>query len=287
VLSKRNLCLDLNRIIRRPSPFKYYTSPLLWNDPHISKGMLEAHLDQSHDSASFREQFIERSVEWMSSRFIVPGRTTRICDFGCGPGLWTTRFAERDALVTGVDLSARSIRYARDTAIDKGLDIHYVHGDYLQYSPDGRFDLITMIAGDFSALSPEQSRRLLQTFRSLLAEQGSLLLDVASTEQWREATEKTLYESFPAGGFWSPNAHHVFTSTHKYDREKLICDKYTIIEEARVFEIYTWNQCYNTACLEQLFEENGFRITEFLSDVAGTPYRDDTRWIALIAAKSG
>ena len=283
--STMTMFYELERVRRRPLPFEHYTSPQLWNDPHISMGMLEAHLDQSHDAASFRSEFIDRAVEWISSRFIVPGRT-RICDFGCGPGLWTTRFAERGALVTGIDLSERSIHYARDSARRTGLNIRYVLGDYLECSLDDRFDLITMIAGDFSVLSPLQSRALLQTFRSLLAEGGTLLLDVASEEQYREAVEKTLYEFFLEGGFWSPNAHHVFTSTYKYDREKVICDRYTIIEETRAFEIYTWNQCYNTACLRQLFEENGFQITEFLSDVAGTPYRDDTRCIALIAAES-
>jgi len=279
------LFYELERIRRRPLPFEHYTSPQLWNDPHISKGMLEAHLDQSHNAASFRSQFVDRAVEWISSRFITPGRI-RICDFGCGPGLWTMRFAERGALVTGVDLSERSIRYARDTARKKGLDIRYVLEDYLQWSPDDRFDLITMIAGDFSALSPHQSRTLLQKFRSLLSEGGSLLLDVASTRQFREATEKTECEFFPSGGYWSPAPHHVITGTYKYDSGQVLCDKYTIVEEARSFEIYTWNQCYNRPSLRQLLQENGLQTTEFLSDVAGTPFRDGTRWIAVVAVRA-
>ena len=273
---------DLQRVFRRPRPFEYYTSPQLWNDPHISKGMLEAHLDQSHDAASSRTEFIDSAVEWISSRFIVPGRTP-ICDFGCGPGLWTTRFAERGALVTGIDLSERSIGYARDTAAAKGLDIRYILGDYLQCSPDGRFDLITMIAGDLSALSPHQTRTLLQTFRSLLSEGGALLLDVASMEQWQEATEKTELEFFSSGGFWSPAPHHVLTCSYKYAAERLLGNKYTVVEATRTFEIYTWNQCYDTGSLRRLFEESGLQTTEFLSDVAGTAFREDSRWIAVIA----
>ncbi len=274
---------ELQRVFRRPRPFEYYTSPQLWNDPHISKGMLEAHLDQSHDAASSRTEFIDSAVEWISSRFIVPGRTP-ICDFGCGPGLWTTRFAERGALVTGIDLSERSISYARDTAIAKGLDIRYVLGDYLQCSPDGTFDLITMIAGDLSALSPHQTRTLLQTFRSLLSEGGALLLDVASMEQWQEATENTEHEFFASGDFWSPVPHHVLTNSYKYAAEGLLGKKYTVVEETRTFEIYTWNQCYTTESLSRLFKESGFQVTEFLSDIAGTPFRDDSRWVAVIAA---
>ena len=35
--------------------------------------------------------------------------STRIADFGCGPGLYTTRLARKQAQVTGVDFSKRSI----------------------------------------------------------------------------------------------------------------------------------------------------------------------------------
>jgi len=279
------LFAELERILRRPKPFEYYTSPQLWNDRHISKGMLDAHLDQNHDAASFRTEFIDRAVDWISSRFIVPGKT-RICDFGCGPGLWTTRFAERGAAVTGIDMSERSILHARDIAREKNLDIRYILGDYLQFSLDDRFDLITMIAGDFSVLSPDQRTTLLRTFGTLLSEEGALLVDVASMAQWREAAERTQYKFSSTGGFWSSAAHHVFTTTYKYEQENLLCDKYTVIEEAGVLEIYVWNQCYDTESLKGLFEKNGFQIREFLSDVAGTPLRDDARSIAVVALES-
>ena len=74
----------MGRIVTKPRPFEYYTSPQLWNDSHISKGMLDAHLDQGHDSASYREKFIDKGVDWMASRFDI-AEETRICDFGCGP----------------------------------------------------------------------------------------------------------------------------------------------------------------------------------------------------------
>ena len=80
---------------------------------------------------------------------------TRVCDFGCGPGLWTTRFAERGAAVTGVDFSERSIRHAQNVAAEKNLAIRYVVQDYLDFATDDRFDLITMIHGDFSVLGPD------------------------------------------------------------------------------------------------------------------------------------
>ncbi|MBE1536562.1 class I SAM-dependent methyltransferase [Actinomadura algeriensis] len=53
-----------------------------------------------------------------------PGdRYAAICDLGCGTGQYTLKLAERypGARITGVDLSAASLRYAQRRAADRGL----------------------------------------------------------------------------------------------------------------------------------------------------------------------
>jgi SAM-dependent methyltransferase len=279
-----SLFAALGRIVDRPEPFAYYTSPQLWNDPHISKGMLEAHLNPNHDVASYRGEFIDTAVAWIASRFGVSEKT-RICDFGCGPGLWTTRLAERGAIVTGIDLSKRSIRYAQDTAKNQDLSIRYILQDYLQFSSNDRFDLILMISQDFSVLSPSQRKALLQVFRSHLSEGGALLLDVASLLQFSQAKEKTKYEFCSEGGFWSPGPHHVFTSSFKYEAEHLLCSKYVVVERSREFEICVWSQCYGVESLNEVFEENGLQILQCLSDVSGTPLEEESPTIAIVAGR--
>ena len=275
---------ELELISGRPKPFEFYTSPTLWNDPHISKGMLTAHLEPSHDAASYRHEFIEKAVEWIAARFEI-GRETRVCDFGCGPGLWTTKYAELGAGVTGIDLSERSVRYARETAEAKNLPIRYVLQDYLAYAAGERFDLLTMISHDFSVLSPDQRKILLDTFRESLTDDGAILLDVSSMYRHREATEKHGYE-VTEGGYWAPGLHYVFSSTFKYEQERLLCDKYTVIESERRFEVYAWDQCYSVDTLTGLFESSGLSIVELYSDVAGAPLEDDSRGIAVVATKS-
>ena len=275
----------LCRIAEKPAPFGRYTSPRLWNDPHISKGMLEAHLDPTHDAASFPTEFIDRSVEWMVTRFgITEG--TRICDFGCGPGLWTSRFAERGARVTGIDLSERSVRHAKDEAQRRGLDIRYLCQDYLDPVVEDPFDLITMIHGDFSVLSPEQRAGLIGTFRRLLTEEGALILDVESMSGYARIREKQLeYEWYPKGGFMSPRPHHQFLSTFKYDDDCLAVDKYTVIEEIHSFEILTWRQCYSIQSLKALFETHGLNISEVHADLAGSIFSEDAPRITVVAGR--
>jgi SAM-dependent methyltransferase len=194
--------------------------------------------------------------------------------------------AEKGAIVTGIDLSERSIRYAQDTAKERNLSIRYILQDYLQFSSDNRFDLILMISQDFSVLSPSQRKALLQTFRSHLSDGGALLLDVASMVQFNQAKEKTKYEFCSGGGFWSPGPHHVFTSSYRYELERLLCSKYAIVEKGRGFEMYIWNQCYSSESLKETFEENGLQILQCFSDVSGTPFNEDSPTIAVVAGRS-
>ena len=276
---------ELNRILKRPAPFEFYTSATLWNDPHISKGMLAAHLDSSNDAASYKSEFIDRAVEWMASRFGI-SKGTRVCDFGCGPGNWTRRFAALGAVVTGLDFSERSIRHAEDATAQANLAVRYVLGDYLQFSTQERFDLITMISRDFSVLSPEQRSGLLQTFAELLSNDGRVILDVSSLATFRDRTEGVSIETPSPGSFWSPHRHHLFTIQYKYDREHLACGKYVLLEPDRETEIYVWDQCYTVESLEGLFGENGLQIADCYSDVSGEALTDDAPAIAVVAGKS-
>ena len=213
-------------IVRRPRPFEHDTTHRLWTDSHLSKGMLEAHLDQSHKAASYRTDLISTGVAWMASRFGI-SEGTRVCDFGCGPGLWTTQFAEAGAAVTGVDFSERSIRHARELAASRNLQINYVLQDYRQFCPQDKYDLITMIHGDFSVFSPVQTETMLGIFRAALSSNGKLVFEINSPAHLRTASEKTTYAYYPTGGYWSPGPHHLFTSTFKYEQEMVVCDKYT------------------------------------------------------------
>ena len=158
---------DLEMINNRPQPFEFYTANDLWTNEHTSKQMLKFHLNEQIDVSSRNAEFINRSVEWICSKFDI-GRGFKIADFGCGPGLYTTQLAKRGADITGIDFSKSSIQYAQQVADKEGLSINYVNQDYLDYEPDDRFHLIIMIMCDFCALSPIQRNLMLKKFHLLV-----------------------------------------------------------------------------------------------------------------------
>jgi SAM-dependent methyltransferase len=278
---------ELRAINARPEPFSTYTADALWTDEHVSKRMLAHHLDGTVDVSSRRTGFIEASATWTSERFSL-GPEASVLDLGCGPGLYTNRWAMSGADVTGIDFSARSIAYAGEDAAEKGLAVKYVQADYLTYQPTRTFDLISMIMCDFSALSPAQRYGLLSGIRTWLAPGGSFLFDVYSLESLAARHEAVSYTPYDEGGFWSPGPHFEFVNTFVYRDQRVSLDRYTIIERHRRRTIYNWLQYFDVASLVDEVERAGFQVDAVLADVAGGAFDPIATEFALITrARSG
>jgi len=275
---------ELERINTRPKPFEFYTASDLWTDEHTSKQMLSFHLDEEGDISSRNKAFIDRSVEWIASHFNV-GAGTKIVDFGCGPGLYTTLLAQRGADVTGIDFSKRSIQYAQGVAAKEGLTVRYVNQNYLEFEMEGRFHLILMIMCDFCALSPNQRRHLLGKFHMLLEPGGFLLLDVYSLTAFEQREEMVKFETNLIDGFWSPDKYYGFLNRFKYEEDKVVLDKYTIEEATRTRTVYNWFQHFTCEGLEKELTACDFAVEKFYSDVAGSPYNPKGTEFAVVAKK--
>ncbi len=273
---------ELLEINRRPRPFEHYTAPVLWTDEHTSGTMLAYHLDGSIDLASRNFDFIDRSAEWML-RHLCLAAGSEIIDFGCGPGLYTSRFAKKGRKVTGVDFSGRSIDYARRAARDGDYDADYACRNYLEYESPKKFDLITMIMCDYCALSPGQRKDMLARFRTMLKPGGAVVLDVYSLNFYDAKEEQSIYAFNQMDRFWSENDYYSFQNTFKYDDEKVVLDKYTVVERSRTRVIYNWLQCFSVDSLKNEFEGNGLNIIEVFSDVSGAAYAPESPEIAVVA----
>ena len=206
-------------------------------------------------------------------------------DFGCGPGLYTTRLAKRGANVTGIDFSERSIEYAKEVAARERLNISYVKQNYLDFETENRFDLILMIMCDFCALSPIKRKEIVSKFHRILNPGGSVLLDVYSLSAFDQREEAATYEVNMLNGFWSPNKYYGFLNTFKYNEEKVMLDKYTIVESERAGTVYNWLQYFAPEDLEREFLEAGFSVEGLYSDVTGTPYDKKTSEFAIVATR--
>jgi hypothetical protein len=108
---------------------------------------------------------------------------------------------------------------------------------------------------------------------------------VYSLSAFEQRGEAATYEVNQLSGFWSPNKYYGFLNTFKYYEEKVVLDKYTIIEPERTRQVYNWLQYFAAEDLERELKEAGFFVKGFYSDVAGNPYNQKSSEFAIIANK--
>ena len=272
---------ELCKINSKPAVWSVYTAEKLWNDEYTSSQMLQYHINPDVDISSRKINFIEKSVDWIKDQFSLSESST-ICDFGCGPGLYTSRFAQLGAKITGIDFSENSIRYAMEEAKNLGLSIDYINGNYLDVELDQKFDLITLIMCDFCALNPSQRLSLLRKFKAILNEGGSILFDVYTLHAFDKRQEVSEYSLNQLNHFWSPNDYYGFLNTFKYEKEKVVLDKYSIYEKDRDWTVYNWLQYFDYDMLKAEVESVGFTISGLYADVAGTPFEENTDEMAIV-----
>ena len=275
---------ELEEINSSPDPFQFYTADTLWTDNHISKKMLESDLNEDIEVSIQNREFINHSVDWIVTHFGIE-KNRRVADFGCGMGTYATQLAEKGADVTGIDFSETFIQHAKEVAKQKEMDINYVLQDSLEFETEERFDLITLLLCDFCALSPSQRKTMLKKFYKFLKPDGSVLIDVYSLNAFNQREEAETYEHSRLNGFWSPENYYCLQNIFKYDEEKVVLDKYTIIEEKRTRIIYNWLQYFSEDLLRKEFAENGFKVEGFYSDVTGTTTSPESLEIVIIAKK--
>jgi len=280
----QDLYETLERIGHKPEVYSRHTVSALWSSPDISEMMLTYHLDTEVDLASRRVEFVERSFDWITQKFQLT-EASRVIDLGCGPGLYTNRLARRGAQVTGVDISPRSIEYAREQAATDGLDIDYRLGDYLEIDIEPGYDLATMIMCDYCAISPEQRVRLLRRVGDLLAPGGAFLFDVYSEAYYQTWEESVAFGEGMMDGCWSSEPYFGFLHTFRYDEQKVALEKYVIVERERQTEYFNWFQHYSLASLTAEVESAGLVVDEAYGDVAGEEFDDSLPEFAVVVRR--
>ncbi|MDL2229069.1 class I SAM-dependent methyltransferase [Treponema sp. OttesenSCG-928-L16] len=248
-------------------PRVYETTGIaFWDDEHISKSMLNAHLVPDSDGASRNHAFINKSAEWISS-LPAPGR--RLLDLGCGPGLYAEAFCRRGYQVSGIDFSKRSIEYARQSALRAGLNIDYAYQDYLTINFRNEFDIAVLIYCDFGVLAPGVRKSLLEKVHAAMKPGGLFLVDAFTPRQYRDFTDK-ISATFEEAGFWRPKPYICIKREKRYEAEHFL-EQYVVITEDEQQTYNLWNHAFSQEELGHDLESAGFADIEYYGDVSGGP----------------
>lgn len=270
---------------------KYTTKPKLyapstnkfWDDEHISKGMLAAHLNPDWDAATRKPEFLDKSVDWISE--IAPSSQYKLLlDLGCGPGLYAERFNSAGYSVTGVDFSKRSIAYAKEQTLLNKSTIEYHYQNYLTIDYIEQFDVITLIYCDYAALSITDRLILLRKVYEALKPNGKFIFDVFTPLMRKK--ESRSWEYYKESGFFSEKPHICLESVYHYDDEDNTELRQSIVITEETVNCYNiWDHFFTKEALLSEIQTAGFSTFEFYGDIAGKEFSDSGETICGVLTK--
>ena len=274
---------DLIKIASK-KPELYEQGPQnMWDEPYISKNMLKAHLDEDLESATRKLATVKESVEWIAST-LPPHDYPLLLDLGCGPGIYAERFYGKGYRVTGLDLSRRSIAYARNSANDLGLKIQYKQGDYTKMAFDSQYNLVTLIYCDFGVLPYDDRKELLLKIHDSLLPQGVFLFDVFTLLRYEGAREFRHWDVCE-NGFWKEEPHLLLHSFYRYDEDSTFLNRYVIASEDTISFYNVWEHVFTFPEIKRDLEDAGFSEIAVYGNVMGKPYDKGEQTLCILAKK--
>ncbi|NME66816.1 class I SAM-dependent methyltransferase [Flammeovirga aprica] len=241
-------------------------SSFMWTDPYIAQQLLQVHLNPDIDLASRKSTTIEKTVQWILKNENGTSKLD-ILDLGCGPGLYTERFAKEGHNVRGIDISENSINYASQSAKDKNLTIEYQNKSYLEIDlGEEKYDLIVLIYTDLGALIPKEREVLLRKIFKALRQGGTFIFDVLNDKEYTDKVSPKEWESAEAG-FWKGTPYVALTESFLYEQEKVILSQHTIYDDDTI-EIYRfWTHFFSQSDILEILQPIGFQSITFRNDI--------------------
>lgn len=254
---------DIVKQSQKPSLYEKGTT-VMWTDEHISKQLLNIHLNPDSDLASRKETTINSTLEWILEN--TPQTRMNILDLGCGPGLYSKRLVEKGHKVTGMDFSISSLEYARKEAEKNKLDITYRHQNYLELQDKNKYDLVLLIYTDFGVLLPEEQDKLLSKIYKSLKPGGIFIFDVLNTKNVEENVASKNWE-IAEEGFWRDHPYILLSDSFLYPEDAVVLYQHMVIDDFKTDIYRFWTHFYSQEKLDMMLRQHDFQNITFHENV--------------------
>jgi len=203
----------------------------------------------------------------------------RLLDLCCGPGRFSTAFARRGFMVTGVDSTDCLLRTARSRAQAEDISVEWVSMDMRSFRRKGYFHLAINMFTSFGYFSSHSDNlRVLLNLRESLRPGGTVLLEMMGKE--------VLASIFSPVTLTEVGDGNMLVQKHSVeDGWRRIVNDWILLSEDGVERRWRFSHwVYSASELESMLLEAGFGNISFYGDLEGSPY--DTTAGRLVAVAS-
>jgi SAM-dependent methyltransferase len=228
--------------------------------------------------AAVTEDFTAAEVDFLvRTAGLRPG--SRVLDLPCGSGRHSLALARRGCRVTGIDISAEAVAFARAAAggPDGSDSIDLRVGDMAAVPTGLRVDLAICMGNSFGYLDHEGTRRFLADLATVVEPGGNLVLDYGFVAESLLPGLRIEEPSMTLGGIEA-------ISDNEYDAvNSRWLTRFTFRRGDQEHRGTSVQHVYTAAEVVRLVREAGFTGVDLYGDPDGTPFRFGSPRLLLVA----
>src|SRR5512134_134703 len=195
---------------------------------------------------------------------IPPG--SAVADLGCGRGRHAIPLSRRGYRVTGVDLSEKMLRVARERAEREGAPVEWVREDMREFVRPAAFDVFLSLFSSFGYFGDEENQKVLDNVGRSLKRGGVLLLDLRNARKGlagEEGMETTV--KVPSGRLCMRVRFDRATGRARAEHELVRPDGIRI---SSAFDV----RIYSEGELARMIGKTGMRVVAVHGSLDGAPF---------------
>lgn len=222
-------------------------------------------------------------VDFLLSELALPPGAS-VLDVGCGFGRHSIEFARRGYRVVGIDPSAAMIAAAEKkavqvaTSLSTSLNLVFYPLDGQSFIADEPFDTAICLMTTLGQISEHSDNRsIIARIYANLCSGGQLIVEVPS----RKSTISNLkaFDQFGAGARYTTVAREVDLNDNR------VTERFTIVSPDITNRYLLRYHLFDSAELTEVLEEAGFTIHAMYGDYNGSPLREESAMMVVIAKK--
>lgn len=148
-----------------------------------------------------------------------------------------------------------------------------------------KYEVCLLIYYIYALFDKNKRMKLLKKIYSSLDNDGILILDVPSYNQFQKYQNLNFWNYFGKDNIYDLDPFILFYSIKKYEDNVLLNQSMYYFESGETINTYDWMQHFTKEQLKKELESNGFKILGIYGDSNGEPFTKDSSNLSMVCQK--